>query len=389
MLPYVERSTSARDKDHLRDLISTSAEAVQTISACSAHQKRIVDDLLTLSKLDSNLLQINRSPVRAPAILHEVHRMFETEAQRVGVALTVEEDKSLRGIDWVALDTGRVQQILINLVTNAIKFTKSKSSVETRRVNISMGSSVQRPSKDSLLIPVDFTLARSLRDSIHDTGDIADSTDKSFYIWFSVQDTGRGMSEAERARTFSRFSQGSTRTYSDYGGSGLGLYISRNLTELQGGEIGVASEFGVGSTFAFFVRTQPSELPTFGTELPMIPRRVSTKVTTQHGESSITVLVTEDNLVNQKVLTKQLTKNGYDVHTADNGQQALDFIKTTRHWTGNKTGRELHVILMDIEMPSKQSCYICHIHATNPYSSNGRHHRHQSDPRFTKSRRHM
>lgn len=352
MSPIAAKTTPTQDRLHLQDLILNSVEAVQTIAACSAHQKRIVDDLLTLSKLDSNLLQINRSAVQASSVLHDVHRMFETEAQRVGVTLTVEEDKSLQGVDWVALDTGRVQQILINLVTNAIKFTKSKERDENRHVKISMGCSTQRPSQHTLPTPVDFTLARGLRDSIHDTGDVSDSTDENFYLWFSVRDSGRGMNETERARLFSRFSQGSTRTYSDYGGSGLGLYISRNLTEMQGGEIGVASELGVGSTFAFFIRTQSAKLSLNRMELPIIPRRSSSRLSMQSGEPGIAVLVTEDNLVNQKVLTKQLTKNGYRVHTADNGQQALDFVKTTRHWDENTDGVELDVILMDIEMPS-------------------------------------
>ncbi|GAB7351229.1 hypothetical protein MBLNU459_g1662t2 [Dothideomycetes sp. NU459] len=347
----VEQTCDEKARSAMQELIASSVEAVQTITACSAHQKRIVDDLLTLSKLDSNLLQINHSAVRVRSVIYDVYRMFKTEAQRVGVTITVREDESIQGIDWVALDSGRVQQILINLVTNAIKFTKSKPSNETRSVSISMGRSKVRPSENALPVRVDFTLARGLRDCVYDTGEINSNADKGFYLWFCVTDTGRGMSETESAKLFTRFSQGSVRTYSDYGGSGLGLYISRHLSELQGGEIGVASELGIGSTFAFYVKSQTSQPTTPGIELPLLLRRGSVKPT-ENGEATVTVLVTEDNLVNQRVLSKQLTKNGYRVYTADNGQQALDFVKQTRHWTNGPTdAKELHVILMDIEMP--------------------------------------
>jgi signal transduction histidine kinase len=128
----------------LRELVTSSAEAVQIITSCSSHQKRyaiktpelmtsspvltlcftrIVDDLLTLSKLDSNLLQINQSPVRATSILDDMQRIFEIEAGRADIELRLEADPSIKemNVDNVMLDTGRVHQILINLITNALK----------------------------------------------------------------------------------------------------------------------------------------------------------------------------------------------------------------------------------------------------------------------------
>lgn len=84
---------------------------------------------------------------------------------------------------------------------------------------------------------------------------------EEIYIHFAVQDTGRGLNDQEKKMLFLRFSQASPRTHVQYGGSGLGLFISRELTELQGGEIGVASEAGVGSTFAFYVKAKRSSAP--------------------------------------------------------------------------------------------------------------------------------
>lgn len=381
----------------LAELIESSTEAVNIITSCTAHQKRIVDDILVLSKLDSNLLQIAPLSVQAIDILRDVQKMFEAEAQRVGVDVRTEADVSLETlkVEYAFLDPGRALQILINLVTNAIKFTKNR---QDRTVTIRMGASAERPSESEL--NVDFALSHSMRDSIYDTIEFADNT---FYLWFTVHDTGRGMTPEEKARIFSRFSQGSPRTYSEYGGSGLGLFISRELAGLQGGEIGVATESGKGSTFAFFVKTrhtkpntigpagqalkdQPSkinghakEASTNGINSSGTPHEAKEAAVTTMKTTDIGILVTEDNLLNQKVLKKQLTKHGYKVYTADNGQEALDFLKTTRRWKGGDDAscspsssslsttttttttnadqpaatqaHDISIILMDIEMP--------------------------------------
>lgn len=236
----------------LHELIASGVDSVSTIISCSQHQKRsvhpmkilysrnradpfgrIVDDILVLSKLDSNLLQINPSTVRVTTLLHDVEKMFEAEAQRSDVQLVTQAHASLEqmGVNWVLLDPGRVQQVLINLLTNAIKFCKKKNQ---RRVTIRVGASKIRPS-ENVLPEIDFVVAHSLHDSVYDDPKFES---QSFYLWFSVEDTGRGMSADEKGRIFARFTQGTPRTESEYGGSGLGLFISRELAELQGGEIG-------------------------------------------------------------------------------------------------------------------------------------------------------
>lgn len=172
---------------------------------------------------------------------------------------------------------------------------------------------------------------------------------------FSVEDTGCGISPDEKAVLFNRFSQGSRRTHVRYGGSGLGLFISRELTELQGGEIGVVSQTGVGSTFSFFVKTRksvasegnyisgPDASPTHN-----VARRMSDAMMA----AQFNVLVVEDNLVNQKVLRKQLKKLGCQVVCANHGGEAIDFIQTTTYWKGREQdGKDLSIILLDIEMP--------------------------------------
>ena len=315
-----------------------------------------MDDILVLSKLDSNLLQIAPSRTQAVKILHNIDKMFEAEATREGVTFTTEVDESLgrMNIDWLLLDHGRIDQVLINLITTALKFTKNR---DIRNVSIRMGASEQRPSESDLCVnfDVDFTLGQSLRDSVYDTPEFSEH---ELFLWFAVQDTGRGITQDEKGRIFARFQQASPRTYSEYGGSGLGLYISHSLVGLQGGEIGVATEPGVGSTFSFFVKTSRCAEPSL--EKPILYKQQQTqagKLSGWLGESKeepgprVSVLIVEDNLLNQRVLKKQLSKH-YDVFTADHGGEALEFLKTTRHWTGNKSsGSTVDVILMDLEMP--------------------------------------
>lgn len=224
--------------------ITSSNESVETIATCSDHQRRLISDILSLSKLDSQLLQINPSPVHAVTLLQNVRKMFGIEAGRLGITLEIVTHPSIDQlkVDKVNLDSGRILQVLINLVGNAIKFSKNEPG--PGRIRVVMGASEKRP----LDLPVDF--------SFHNQESIYESSSEGqdeFYLWFTVSDAGRGMAPDEKARIFTRFAQGSRKTYSEYGGSGLGLFISRQLVELQQGEIGVSSELGKGSTFAFFI----------------------------------------------------------------------------------------------------------------------------------------
>ena len=100
-----------------------------------------------------------------------------------------------------------------------------------------MGSSKERPSEGTLSSTIDFALPHTLSDTVRESSAVCTGPE-TYFIWFTVQDTGKGIKSEEKIKLFSRFQQASPRTYSHYGGSGLGLYISRELAELQGGEIG-------------------------------------------------------------------------------------------------------------------------------------------------------
>jgi CheY-like chemotaxis protein len=362
---------SMRDVDtatitkRLQGCTSNMTEAADTIMACTVHQKRIIDDILSLSKLDSNLLEICPSAFQVKTFLEQVESTFRFEATQAGVTFTTTPDPSLNqlGIDWIEADPGRIMQVLVNLVANAIKFTKD--SPGTRNVTLRVGASSSRPAD----VFVDLMMVASPSSSQKDEATAAVAANKQeLYLWCSVKDTGCGMDSASMKRIFSRFIQASPKTYSKYGGSGLGLFISRKLVALQGGEIGFASQENVGSTFAFYAKASRAVSPDNALTVPSSPGKPADiknanaghptagfKTSKSQGKPQLSVLLVEDNLVNQRVLKKQLQQHGYIVHTADNGQKAFDFIKASQHWQSYPdtagSGSCIDVILMDVEMP--------------------------------------
>ncbi|SLM36137.1 hsp90-like protein [Lasallia pustulata] len=356
------------------ELVDSNIEAAQTIALCAQHQKRIVDDILTLSKLDSALLLVTPVDAQPVTVVQRALKMFEGELSTADIAMEFKVDESFRrlNIDWVRVDPSRLLQVLINLTTNAIKFTTTQAK---RTIIVTLAASLERPSnnKESR---VSYFPTRSKRKDLTEGSDWGEG--EEVFLHFAVQDSGRGLSDDEKKLLFIRFSQASPRTHVQYGGSGLGLFISRELVELQGGEIGVASKSGIGSTFAFYVKARRSTRPSSEDALDHInvaeaaaSRKSSQGLKSQkpvqsvaaiptappRGQSfdnkgSLKVLVVEDNLVNQKVLSKQLRNLGCIVHVANHGGECIDFLQQSRFWFDHETdGSDLSVILMDLEMP--------------------------------------
>jgi CheY-like chemotaxis protein len=317
-------------------------ESVSVIISCCAHQRRIIDDILTLSKLDSKLLAIAPSLTHLNSMLIELEKMFEADAQKFDVSLRVEKD--LGTVQWAMLDTGRLTQVLTNLITNATKFTQKEAK---RIVTITVGVSRTPPSERDL--DVEWVPAGISRERSH--AGTGTGSDDEIYLHFTVSDTGCGFDEEQKSRIFERFSQASPRTHSKYGGSGLGLFISREMIELEGGEIGVSSRPGHGATFAFYISARSAEAPQSTQQSPSraLPSR---NQKSENAGAKLSILVVEDNLVNQKVLRMQLQKLGHEVHVVSHGGEALDFLRTTSCWKGNPTSTvHISIILMDVEMP--------------------------------------
>lgn len=349
-------------------LVQNAIDASGIIALCAQHQKRIVDDILTLSKLDSALLLVTPCDVLPKTVVQRALKMFDGEVHTADINLNFKVDESIEklSIEWVKLDPSRLLQVLINLTTNAIKFTTTQ---EKRIIDVTLAASLERPSKGASI--VSYFPPRSKKKDLTKSPDWG--TGEKVYLHFAVQDTGRGLTDDEMKLLFIRFSQASPRTHVQYGGSGLGLFISRELVELQGGEIGVASTAGEGSTFAFYITARRStapkdgvdQFPGAGARKPSTgkhPTPTSLRGDTPSSQTSLSqrhvpkdtlkILIVEDNLVNQKVLSKQLSNMGCIVHVANHGGECLDRLRESTFWKENgRDGLEISVILMDQEMP--------------------------------------
>ncbi|THW96655.1 hypothetical protein D6D15_00851 [Aureobasidium pullulans] len=341
----VKKSVSAKltiDPSSLSELLEGMTESVDTITSCSLHQKRITDDILSLSKLDSNLIEICPSSFKLSSFMDSILETFKVETGRANITFGATQDVSIKlhDVEWVQADPGRILQVMTNLVSNAIKFTATVDG--PRSITIRVGASKTRD------VPIFNGL--TMTEPLIDPNGKTDQVKGEIYLWFEVADSGCGMDEKERSKMFQRFSQASPKTYSKYGGSGLGLFISKKLVNLQDGSIGFNSETDKGTTFAFSIGASRDKAPnilTNGSSTTLPIRKAAQP-------NNLSVLLVEDNHVNQVVLAKQLRRVGYTVFTADNGQEAFDFLKSSRHWKGHGKSSDLprvDFICMDIEMP--------------------------------------
>jgi len=252
----------------------------------------IINDLLDLSKIEAGKLDTVAKDFDLEHTLSNIKKSHSLKAKNKGVELNINVEKNVPNI--LVGDAHRLNQILNNLVGNAVKFTdKGKIDITVKLVK---------------------------------------STDAEVELNFTVKDTGIGIPADKILDIFEPFSPASAITNRIYGGTGLGLAITRRLIELQSGKISVLSEVGKGSTFMF-------SLPFRKSKRESLPKE--TEMKTYTGLSGIRVLLVEDNKVNQKVANKFLTKWDAVVEIVDNGQEALDKLKTESY----------DVVLMDLLMP--------------------------------------
>ena len=309
------------------------AESIDAIATSAEHMKTLTDDLLSLSKLESGKVILEKSPFDPKATICSVIKMFSTLARKKGIQLLSDLPEEVPPITG---DAGRIAQIIINLISNALKFTETGS------------------------ITVGFRPIRRRNES------------STFEI--SVRDTGKGIGEDEQALLFRRFMQPTSTSFAKYGGSGLGLYISKCLVELMGGVLYVESQRGKGSTFTFTFEAAESTVgrPRLlsngeqndsknGTNHTSERNGVSPPIsqpengrlgvclpsTTDLGPCPVKqVLIVDDNPISLRVTARLLEAKGISATTASNGYEAIGKLISLF-----KSENPVDMVLMDLDMP--------------------------------------
>ena len=300
------------------------------------------------------MLQVTPVDCQPMTIVKQIQQIFDAELQSKKIEMSIIQDKSYEdlGIEYVRADPSRISQILINLLSNAIKFLDNRPE---RRITLALGASATAPKPDAT--------------PLHSPNLESKSDSQDLYLSFSIHDTGPGLKKAEMAALFQRFQQATPRTHVTYGGSGLGLFISKRLVELQGGRIYVDSVEGKGSTFSFFIKVGRSSLvskqkTSLGTqatspEAELVPDGNQTHVLVVEVFWNKLLELTcapQDNLINQRLLKKQLVGSGYRVSVANHGQEAVDNILESQ----DSAKDMIHLVLMDVEMPVLNVSSICY-----------------------------
>jgi two-component system sensor histidine kinase/response regulator len=279
------------------DVTPRQAQQLEKIDGASRHLLAIINDILDLSKIEAGRLQLENTDFHLSAILDNVESIVGESARAKGLVIEVNPD----GVPlWLRGDPTRLRQALLNYAGNAIKFT------ETGRIALR---------------------ARLLEDQASD-----------LLVRFEVSDSGIGIAPAQMARLFQAFEQADTSTTRQYGGTGLGLAITRRLALLMGGEAGVDSTPGQGSTFWFTARLQRGH-----GVMPLAPvadsENAETRLRQHYGGARL--LLAEDNAINREVALELLHGVGLAVDTACDGREALAKAQTQAY----------DLVLMDIQMP--------------------------------------
>jgi PAS domain S-box-containing protein len=277
---------------------------VEKIQLSGQHLLGLIDDILDFSKIESGKMTLESVDFELESVIENVTNIVGHRVEAKGLRLDFDIDpalaRPLRG------DSLRLSQVLINLCGNAVKFTEFGG--------IGVGAR------------------------------LVEETENECVLRFEVLDTGIGMTQEQMARLFQNFQQADMSTTRKFGGTGLGLAISQQLARMMGGEIGVESRSGEGSTFWFTVRLgkgDPANLAAADGEKRPVPGHANQWPEIPATLQGARILVAEDNLFNQQVAFEILKDAGAEVCIANNGNEALSFLRRA----------SFDCILMDVQMP--------------------------------------
>jgi signal transduction histidine kinase/CheY-like chemotaxis protein len=273
-------------------------EYVDTLRKSSDALLAILNDILDLSKIQAGKLDLNETGVDLHYTLEKIHSLFINHANQKDLEFTY--TITAHTPRFIVTDETRLQQILSNLTSNAIKFTNAG------KVHIHVNS-------------------------ISHDGEY-------YYIMFRVKDSGIGITEGDRKILFTNFTQLDNSSTKSFGGTGLGLAISKQLSELLGGDIGVDSVYGQGSTFWFTICCKVAHNQE---EILEKQKNRDKETETMFFQEAPYVLLVDDNMINQKVAQKFLLRLGCEADVASDGFEAIE----------RASANQYDIIFMDIQMP--------------------------------------
>lgn len=282
-------------------LDSSQREYVHTARHSADHLLSLLNDILDVSAMEAGKMSIHPVPVHLPPLLDGIEKLMRPLAQQKGLGFAMELTNDLPS--WVEADGTRLRQIFLNLVTNAIKFSDA-------------GTVIVRVGKDEKAAP-DQTNTYPLR--------------------LDVVDEGIGMDHTTLTKLFERFTQGDASTSRRFGGTGLGLEISRNLARKMGGDIKAHSILGQGSTFTVTLPLALAAPP----KLPVSLGQPRTPAASSAELAGLDILVADDQMVNRKYMGALLSSMGHVPRFAENGEQAVAEVQK----------KPPQLVFMDLHMP--------------------------------------
>jgi len=280
------------------ELLPEQREYIDAISSSADNLLKIINNILDLSRIEMGKFQLSIDTVNVDAMLKELHTFFTPSVKEKGLELKIDCPD---GLPLVRADEGSLRQVLINLMANAVKFTQKG------RVQVAI--------------------------------ELLEQTGNECTLGFCVSDTGVGISKEAQKTIFQEFTQVDGSHTREHGGSGLGLAISKKIVEQLGSRLCVSSEPGKGAAFSFNT--------TVDIEREDVAIADTSKTDVQKTFNS-TVLLVEDNRLNQRVITKMLEKVGCRVDVAENGREALAQLNLA---ASLEEQPRYDIVFMDIQMP--------------------------------------
>lgn len=258
-------------------------DSVETIRVSGELLLSVINDILDFSKIESNRMELETMDFDVHAILEDTVDIFAAQAHRKGLALGVFIEPEIPS--WLNGDPVRLRQVLANILSNAVKFTESGE----------ISVKVMQMAKEHLLKPQE--------------------ADK-LTLLFEITDTGIGISPEIQNRLFKPFQQGDVSTSRKYGGTGLGLVISKRLIEMMGGDIDVQSTLGRGTKFVFTVELNNARTPAPKVDIDL-----------QHELKGVRMLCVDDNAINRNIIKRQADAWGMRCDLAINAAEGLSMLK--------------------------------------------------------------